>query len=334
MLRDRITLLLLALLLLGCASLLPGQQKPQWMPGQMGMNAGILPDPGLTYANISVNYNSGQFNGPNGKPLPATGNYNVWVVENVVYYVPDQKVLGGNLGFMMILTPATGSLAAEIQPPVAGIENLAGSAGGSGLADLWIQPFTLGWHAKRMDFLVADAFMAPTGRYHPGASNNVGTGYFGNHFQTGTTIYLTKNKGTSANLFTDWEVHGSRQGSNGTSKTPGQAFTDEWGFGQVFPLKKDFTQLLQLGAVGYDQFQLTANTGTIPIGSVGPINVTAPASILPYYKVHAAGGQATFILPKKNLSFNFKCEHEFSSANHFLGNTIVFGGVFTLKIPQ
>lgn len=103
---------------------------------------------------------------------------------------------------------------------------------------------------------------------------------------TGTTVYITKNKGTSANLFTDWEVHGPRQGTNSTSKTPGQAFTDEWGLGQVLPLKKDFSQLLQLGVIGYDQWQVTANGGTFAV--TGPLGNTIilSASSLPYYSVH------------------------------------------------
>jgi hypothetical protein len=198
-----------------------------------------------------------------------------------------------------------------------------------GVGDLWVQPFTLGWHLKRLDFLVADGFMVPTGRYTPGATNNIGTGYFGNHFQTGTTYYVTKNKATSVNLFTDWEVHGQRQGTNNTYKTPGPAFTDEWGVGQILPLKKDFSKLLQLGVIGYDQWQVTANGGTIPLGPI-----TAPASGLPYYSVHAVGGQMTYILPTKNLNFFFKYEHEFKSYSHPLGTTIVFGGSWTLAIRK
>jgi len=104
----------------------------------------------------------------------------------------------------MFPTPATGSLVADIANPE--FPNLSATAGGSGLADLWLQPFNFGWHLKRADIKVMDGFMIPTGRYSPGAPNNVGTGYFGNHFQTGTTFYITKNKGTNTNLFTDWEV--------------------------------------------------------------------------------------------------------------------------------
>jgi hypothetical protein len=321
---------IVALILLTGASPVMGQQKPQWMPGQIGLNAGILPSPGFTYVNIDENYNAGSFNGPKGNAIPATGTYNVWAIENLFYYVPNTKFLGGNLGFdIMFPTPATGSLVADIN--IQNITNLGAAGGGAGLADLWVQPFTVGWHLKRWDLQVGDAFMIPTGRYSPGASNNVGSGYFGNHLQTGTTYYITKNKGTSANLFTDWEVHGQRQGTNGTYKTPGQAFTMEWGLGQVLPLKKDLSRLLQVGVVGYDQWQVTANGGQIPVGST---RFTLPASIIPEYSVHAVGGQLTYILPAKNFSFFFKGYHEYSASSHTLGTTFCFGGAWTLLIPK
>jgi hypothetical protein len=325
----RFTSSVLTLFLLSCALPSTGQQKPQWMPGQMGLNAGVLPSPGFTYANISVGYYSSTFIGANGSAIPVTGSYNVWAIENVFYYVPNLKVASGNLGFNLILTPATGSLDANLVIPAFGDANLSAAGGGGGLADLYIQPFTLGWHKPRVDFIVADGLMLPTGRYSPGATNNVGTGYFGNHLQTGSTFYLTKNRGTSANLFTDWEVHGSRTGTNGTSKTPGQAFTDEWGLGQVLPLKKDFSKLLQLGIIGYDQWQVTANGGTVPVGPL-----IAPASLLPYYSAHAVGVQATYVLPAKGITVNFKYEHEYTANSHFQGNTFVFGGTWTLRIPK
>jgi hypothetical protein len=328
--RIKFVAALLACVLIGSFSSASAQQKPQWMPGEMGLNAGILPSPGFTYVNMDINYDAGSFNGPKGNAVPVTGTYNVWAVENIFYYVPDTKFLGGNLGFMVIFpTPATGSLVADIN--VQGIPNLSGAGGGSGLADLWLQPFAVGWHLKRWDLQLGDAFMVPTGRYSPGATNNVGSGYFGNHLQTATTYYITKNKGTSANLFTDWEVHGQRQGTNNTYKTPGKTFTDEWGVGQILPLKKDFSQLLQLGVVGYDQWQVTANGGQVPVGSTG---ITLPASLLPYYSVHAVGGQINYILPAKNFSLFFKGYHEYSASSHTLGNTIVFGGAWTLVVPK
>lgn len=321
----------LTLLVLSCAGPLSAQDKPQWLPGQMGMNAGIMPAPGLTTINITIDYSASTFNGPNGNKVPVTGNYNVWAVENGLEYVPSFKLFGGSFAYMALFpTFASGNVAADFTIPSTGAPTrLSGTAGGTGLADLWLQPFTLGWHLKRLDFLVADALMLPTGSYTPGSTSNVGLGYVGNHLQTGETLYITKNKGTSANLFTDWEVHGSRLGTNSTYKTPGQAFTMEWGLGQVLPLKKDMSALFQIGVVGYDQWQLTANGGQIPLGPL-----VAPASLLPWYSVHAIGGQGTFILPKQNLSLFIKGYHEYLASYHTLGTNIVFGGVWTLKFPK
>ena len=110
----RVAGFVLAVFLFTWALPLSGQQKPQWMPGQVGLNAGILPSPGFSYVNISINYNSSAFNGPNGSAIPVTGSYNVWAVENFFYYVPDLNVLHGNIGMDFILIPATGSLDADL----------------------------------------------------------------------------------------------------------------------------------------------------------------------------------------------------------------------------
>jgi hypothetical protein len=48
----------------------------------------------------------------------------------------------------------------------------------------------------------------------------------------------------------------------------------------------------------------------------------------------AVCGQVTYIQPAKHLSFFFKYEHEYKSYSHTLGNTIVFGGAWTLAIPK
>jgi hypothetical protein len=56
---------------------------------------------------------------------------------------------------------ATGSLVADIN--VQGVPNLSAALGSAGLADLFLQPFTLGWHLKRFDIQVGDAYMIPTG---------------------------------------------------------------------------------------------------------------------------------------------------------------------------
>jgi hypothetical protein len=60
----------LVCMFLGGASSALAQQKGQWVPGQFGLNAGVIPDPGVTYANLALNYSASQLNGPNGNSVP------------------------------------------------------------------------------------------------------------------------------------------------------------------------------------------------------------------------------------------------------------------------
>jgi hypothetical protein len=320
--RIKLETAVLACMFLGGASSALAQQKGQWVPGQFGLNAGALPDPGLTYANLALNYSASQLNGPEGNKISGlNGTYSFWVDENIIYYVPKHKFLGGYFMPYIALNYANGELVANITGT-----NLSTGGGGSGFADTYVQPFNLGWHLKRADVVVGYAFTAPTGRFTAGATNNVGSGYWGNNITSGATVYITKNKGTTANLATDWEIHGQ---TTGTNKTPGQAFTMEWGLGQIIPLKKDFSKLLQFGLVGYDQWQVSNNGGTVTVAGI-----SVPASRIPFYSVHAVGVQANFILPAKDLAAFFKYYDEYRALARPQGRTIVFGFSWTLRIPK
>jgi hypothetical protein len=83
----------LALIAIGFASPLLGQQKGQWVPGQFGLNAGVIPDPGITYANQALNYSASQLNDSNGNRISGIAdNYGFWVDANTFYYVPHHKL--------------------------------------------------------------------------------------------------------------------------------------------------------------------------------------------------------------------------------------------------
>jgi hypothetical protein len=322
------------------ASTLPllAQQKGQWVPGAFGLNAGIMPDPGITYANMVVNYSADRLNNSNGDRIlqNVTGTYSFWVDENIVYYVPNHKILGGYFMPYVSVNVANGSLVAAFPPLLPGsTSGISLSGGSSGLADTYVEPLNIGWHfGNRADFNVGYAFMAPTGRYFAGASDNVGSGYWGNNLTSGMTFYVTKNKGTSANLFTDFESHGqktvaSTPAGQFSKITPGQDFTAEWGIGQVLPLKKDFSQLAQLGLVGYDQWQVSSNSGSYLVAGM-PVAATR----VPYHSVHGIGVQVNYILPTKGATIFFKYYDEYSAKARIQGRTFVFGGSWTLRIPK
>jgi hypothetical protein len=312
--RLRVLGLLFVFLVLGSTSYISAQQRGQYVPGQYGLNAGLglQPDPGFTFLNMTINYSADSLKNANGNSVPITGIYGFWAVENMFFYASPANILGGRFVSMASLNTANASATADFAPVQFGI-----NAAGEGMGDTWVQPVNLGWHFNRLDTWVGYAFVAPTGKYFPLASNNTGSGYWGNNFATGTTFYLTKTKGTQLNLATNWEFHGQKRDTN---ITPGQAFTDEWGLGQILPLKKDLSSLLQLGVVGYDQWQVSANKGL--------------TSVLPYYSMHAIGFQSNFIAPPKALTLFFKYEPEYLAKATTRGRTIVFGLAWTVRSPQ
>jgi len=281
---------------------------------------------------MAMNYSASQLDDSNGNRIlqNVTGTYSFWVDENILYFVPKQKILGGYFMPYIDINVANGSLVAALTGT-----NLSVNGGGAGLADTYVQPLNIGWHIKkRVDVNAGYAFVAPTGRYTAGASDNVGSGYWGNFITSGTTLYITKNQGTTANLSTAWEIHGQKNVASvpvgELSKiTPGQAFTDEWGVGQVLPLKKDQSMLGQLGVVGYDQWQVSGNGGNYLIAGV-PVS----ASLVPYYSVHAVGAQANYILPKQDLLLFFKYYDEYEAKARIRGREFVFGGSWTFRIPK
>jgi hypothetical protein len=50
------------------------QQKGQWVPGQFGLNAGVIPEPGITYANPFVLYPAGVQTPSQQEPLIVSGS--------------------------------------------------------------------------------------------------------------------------------------------------------------------------------------------------------------------------------------------------------------------
>jgi glyoxylase-like metal-dependent hydrolase (beta-lactamase superfamily II) len=92
---------------------LQAQQKGQYVPGQQGLNPGLIPDSGITYANMAINYSASKLNDSSGNHRPnVLGTYSFWADENILFYVPKAKIFGGNFAPYIVLTPASGSLVA------------------------------------------------------------------------------------------------------------------------------------------------------------------------------------------------------------------------------
>jgi hypothetical protein len=272
--------------------------------GMSATNSGVTPESGISYVNQFLFYSRDQANGPNGEVL-ATGQNSVIMDMNTLVWVSKGKIdfLGGPLFSMSATIPiANNSLTSDLE---------GGISGGGGLADSYYQPFILGWRTKRADIRAVYGFLAPSGKFSVGASNNVGSGYWTHAFSSGQTFYLSGNKATAISAFQMYEIHTSQQG---TQIHPGDTFNLDYSLTHIFPLQRDLN--LQLGLVGYEQWQLTDKTGP----GVTPIQSSA------HYRVNALGFASNLMLPARKVTVGVKYFKEFGDRSTYQGYSFQITG--------
>jgi hypothetical protein len=302
----------IAIVFLGTAGLCQAQTlavaplRGVYTPGFSATNSGVLPEPGLTYSNTFMDYSFNQIRCTACGELASQFDAAVLVDANLFMWVGKKKILGGNYGAAALLSVTNSSIS------LAGLKQIGG---GGGFADSFFQPATLGWHLKRADITVAYAFFAPTGRFNAGASNNTGSGHWTNAPTAGETFYLTKNKGTAFSAYEMYEFHTTQSGTN---IHPGQTFDLDYSLTQILPLQKDMHTLLQVGVVGYGQFQTSNNSGP----GVDPQH---PG----HYRVNGIGGAANIILPVRKVVLGFKLMKEFSNSYTVQGYSLQINGAIT-----
>jgi hypothetical protein len=298
---------LVAVLLLLTSSSTQAQVRGVYPVGMNATNSGVTPQPGITYSNLFVFFSRDEKKNANGDVV-ATGQNSIMMDLNSFVWVRQKKIdaLGGAiLSASATLPIANNSLTSDIQGSI---------SGGGGFADSFYQPLILGWRTKRADFRAIYGFLAPTGRFNAGSNNNVGSGYWTSVLSSGQTIYLTENKATALSAFQMYEFHSTQEGTN---THPGQTFNLDYSLTQSFRLQENLR--LQLGLVGYGQWQTTDKTGPA---------ITPPESAA-HYKVNALGFAANAMLPERKASVGVKYFHEFACRSTYQGYTLQISGAIT-----
>ena len=265
--------------------------------GMSATNSGVTPEPGISYVNQFLFYSRDQAKGPNGEVL-ATCQNSVMMDMNSLVWVGKWKIhlLGDPLFSMSATIPvANNSLTSDID---------GGISGGGGLADSYYQPFILGWRKKRADIRAVYGFLAPSGKFSVGANNNVGSGYWTHAFSSGQTFYLDENRKTAISAFQMYEVHTTQQG---TQIHPGDTLNLDYSLTRLLSLERDLN--LQVGLVGYEQWQLSDKTGP---------GIT-PAQSSAHYRVNALGFTSAVMLPSRKTSLGVKYFKEFEDRSTFQG---------------
>jgi len=302
MIYTRSVLLILMFCLLPKAVL--SQVRGVYPAGMSATNSGVTPSPGFMYANNLLIYSRSTLRDSHGN-VTATGNNSVVLDMNSIIWVSKRKFLGGaNFSISATFPIAKNSLNNDATGPI---------SGASGLGDQYYQPFILGWNKDRFAVRTIYGMLAPTGHYRAGATNNVGNGYWTHVVASGQTFYLNKSKRTNISAFQMYEWHLSQTGTN---INPGENIDLDYSVMHTLPIKNDNS--VQLGMIGYNQFQTTDKSGP---------NITL-AQAKDHYKVNALGVGGHLIFPRQKLNFGFKYFKEFANRSTFQGYSVQVSGSY------
>ena len=271
--------------------MLQGQVRGVYPLGMGAVNSGMTPEPGFTYSNLFLLYSRSDFRDPQGTVI-ATGENSVLMDMNSFVYVTNKELrfLGGALlSFSATLPIANNSLSSDLNGP---------QSGGGGFADSYYQPLILGWRKKRANVRAIYGFLAPTGRFKAGASNNVGSGYWTHVGAAGETFHLTEDGGISASAFQMYEFHTTQEG---TGIHPGETFNLDYSL--MGSLHRTGDMSLQAGLVGYEQRQTSAKTG-------GPVTL---AESQERYAINALGFAVSAVFSGRKSTLGLKYFKEFAN---------------------
>jgi hypothetical protein len=279
------------------------QNRGVYPLGMSATNSGVTSQPGFTYANQLIFYSRDHARDDAGNTLPVTGANYVLMDLNSLVWVSKKKILGSaNYSASATLPVAKNSLTSDVAGSV---------SGGAGLADSYYLPVILGWRWERLALRAMYGFLAPTGRFEAGASDNVGSGYWTHTISSGQTFYLISNKRLILSAFQMYEFHTTQEG---TDIHPGDTFNLDYSLMGALPVSQDVQ--LQMGVVGYEQRQTTAKTGP----------TISPAASEERYAVNSLGLAVSSAFPKHRASVGLKYFKEFANRSTFQGYSLQLSG--------
>jgi len=281
------------------------QNRGVYPLGMSAINSGITPAPGFSYSNQFLLYSRDEAKDDNGNTI-ATGTNSVIMDMNTLTWVSNETFLGGARYSASATFPfAKNDLTSDIHGNI---------SGGSGFADSYYLPLILGWSWERIAVRSMYGFLAPTGRFHADANDNVGSGYWTHTLSSGQTFYLTNNKVLSFSVFEMYEFHTTQEG---TGVHPGDTFDLDYSL--MGTIVRTEAIRLQFGLAGYEARQITAKTGP---------GITSTMSD-ERYAVNALGCAVNVAFPKQRANATLKFFDEFADRSTFQGYSFQVAGAIS-----
>ncbi len=227
------------------------QLKGHYIPGFTGLQSGSQAPPSISVVLPAYLYTTDTIKDNDGDALDAQPRLNMSFIGPGVAWVTNAKILGGNLGGQAL---PVAFMKARIEGT-----NIDVPASFK-FTDIYVQPFQLGWHKPRADFVLGWGLFLPTGSWELGGDNG-GLGMWSNLFQAGTTLHLDSKHAWTASLLGSYEIHSHKKDTN---LKVGDIITFEGGLGKSFykPVAGSHVpRITNFGLVYYTQFKATSDEG-------------------------------------------------------------------------
>lgn len=298
-------------------SIAPGDagELAHYAPGLPNIRDLLVPaEPGFYFAQYHYFYTADTFRNRDGDKVdsievgPATLNIDAdidaFAFVPTFIWVSPWEVLGARYAAYIAPTLTNTSVQASLRTQIGFGRSTDNSNFGFG--DMYVQPLWLGWSGEHFDANLAYGFYAPTGRYHDGADDNVGLGFWTHQLQASGAFYPTADRMTAVTFAATYEINGNIEGAD---ITPGQRLSLNYGISHYIPLNDGPTWLGEIGALGFSQWEVEKDSGS---------DVNSATDVKD--QVHAIGFQlgATYLPWKTGLSFHYL--HEYGAEARFEGD--------------
>jgi hypothetical protein len=216
------------------------------LPGLLGLDAGRIPEPGIYLIDRLAIYEAEKLRDRNGN-LISTAPFNLLGRANAFGVSYTIKISGS----LMFLTMTAGGPIAQVKlnienRPEIGFDRL-------GLADLYVQPFRLGWRERRFDLVTSYSTYLPTDRSALAGGKGVSSGQITHEFSGGGSLYF-KDRSQFLTALASYQLN-MRQ--RGIDITRGDLVQIQGGIGT-----KLFRELAETGIAGYALWQVRDDRGT------------------------------------------------------------------------
>ena len=283
--------------------------------GDFGLQAGTQPPPGFYVVPLLYGYEADTLRDRNGDPRPAiAAGGEVEAQAGVVglLWVTENKILGGNYGFSIWPGVTNNAVAA----PILGVDEKVNS----GLADVYIRPFELGWNTERADYIAGLGLYAPTGEWELFGTSNRGLGMWSYELFGGTTVYFDEAKSWHFATLASYETHGKK---DDTDIRVGDLLTLEGGLGKSF-----MEGALSIGIAYYAQWKITEDDLGLAYSLPG-------GPLTNKHRVYGVGPEIVLPIASKKTLYGFltlRYLWETGARSTLEGNTFV--ATFAIPVPS